>query len=180
MATDFRNVGAYVSTTDILDPALIYRLDLNSDEFRNFLVRIRQSLNNISMSLNLKDTGYYTLDEFVCGQLYFRDPALSSTSGTMPKARNVYRIVVIFGALPNTATKTVAHGLTPTADWKFTRIFGSATDPINLKELPLPFASPILINNIELSVDATNITITTAKDYSAYTNTTVVLEYTKN
>jgi hypothetical protein len=49
-----------------------------------------------------------------------------------------------------------------------------------MQYIPLPYASPTLVNNIQLSVDATNVTITTGIDYSAYTVTYVILEYIKS
>lgn len=172
--------GAFVPLTDIFDAQRIYDLEVGSDEFKEFLVRLRQSMNDIAMILNIKDTGYYVDQEFVNGQAFFPDPTLSSTTSQTPVLRQVFRTVVNFGTLPNTGTTTVAHGIDIVAAvaFTFTRIYGAATDP-NTEFIPLPYASPTDADNIELSVDATNVIITTGSDRTAFTTTYVILEYIK-
>src|SRR5690606_40889986 len=64
------NLGAFVPTTNIWDPSELYTLDIQP-EFRELLVRLYQNLNNMSLLLNLKDTGYYTLEEFLNSQAFF-------------------------------------------------------------------------------------------------------------
>jgi len=175
------NSGAYIQTTDILDAQLLYDLDIDSREFREALVRIRQSINKISILLNLKDTGYYALSEFVTGQSFFPNPLLSAT-GTPQTAtyRQTYRKVTNFGSLPNTASKSVAHGLMPDSRWTATRIYAAASDTTNKNYIPIPYASPVLANNIELSIDATNVTITTGSNRTNFDTCYVIFEYIKN
>lgn len=180
MAGPLDNIGYFLPTTDIFDTSLIFELDINSSEFRELLVRLRQSINLINIAVNYKDTGMYVTTEFVNGQTFFSNPALSATTSTAPALRQVYRLVVNFGALPNTATKSVAHGLTPDANWTFTRIYGAASDTTGFNYIPLPYASPVLANNIELNVDATNVNITTGSNRSNFNTTYVILEYLKN
>ena len=140
-----------------------------------------QYLNNIALSVNIRDAGYYVTDEFVNGQNYFINPSLNSNSSTTPVFRQVYRKVINFGALPNAATKSVAHNILVNAAYTFTRIYGCASDPITLNYLPLPYSSSIaLASNIELYVDATNVNIRTGANYSAYTTTYIILEYIKS
>ena len=67
--------GAYVNTTEVLDPTEIERLEIPSEEFFRFLNVLSNVVNEINLALNLKDTGYYTLEEFVNSQLFFPDPA---------------------------------------------------------------------------------------------------------
>jgi hypothetical protein len=43
----------------------------------------------------------------------------------------------------------------------------------------LPYASPTDADNIELSVDVTNVSITTGSDRTGFTTTYIVLEYIK-
>lgn len=103
---------------------------------------------------------------------------LSSQTAQQPEMRTVYRLVINFGALPNTATKSVAHGIVCTALTTFTRIYGTASNTTALTYIPLPYAStPAVANNIELSVDATNVNVRTAANYSAYDTTYIILEY---
>lgn len=171
--------GAFLPTTDVYDTEAIYSIDINSEEFKEFLVRLRQSTNNIALVVNIKDSGYYVLEEFVNGQLWFPNPTLTTPNVVMPIYRQVFRKTINFGALPNTATKTAAHGLSPTSDWTFTRVYGVASNTTGLAYLPIPYASPTLANNISLDVDATNVTITTGSNRTAYNQCYVVLEYIK-
>lgn len=172
------NPGAFVPTTNIWDPSEIYSTEVTSPEFKELLVRLYQNLNNMSLSLNIRDAGYYDRTEFVCGQLYFPNPALSSASAKAPAYRQVFRKVINFGTLPNTATTSVAHGLTITSGFTFTRIYGCATDP-STSFIPIPFAAPTDSENIKIDVDTTNINITTGSDRTGYTVCYVVLEYIK-
>ena len=173
-----RDYGSNVPTTTQLDPQIIHQADFNSNTFKDFLVLMTQAINNLSYALNLKDSGYYYTKEFVNGQLFFADPALSSATANQPINRQAFRMVVNFGALPNTGTTNVAHNIPGIdANFKFTRIYGAATDPAALIALPLPFSSPTLADNILLQVDNTNVVITTGSNRAAFTNTIVVIEY---
>lgn len=176
--------GAFIPTTDIFDTQRIYQLDINSDEFKEFLVRLRQSVNDIALLLNLKDTGYYVLEEFINSKVWFPDPALTSTTPQAPVFRQEFRTCVNFGSLPNAGTKSVAHNIanigafTPST-YTVTRIDAGATDPTTPEWIPIPFSSPVLNENIKITVDATNVNITTAIDYTAFTRCLVVIEYIK-
>lgn len=169
--------GAFVPTTNIWDVSQIYEIDVQSPEFKELLVRLYQNVNIISLNLNIKDTGYYDNSIFMNGQLWFPNPALTSASTTQPDFRPVFRKVINFGALPNTAPKSVAHGLTVNSTTTFTRIYATASDTIGFTYIPIPYASPTLANNIELSVDANNVNITTGADRTNYNVCYVVLEY---
>lgn len=179
MAVPKPSIGSFLPTTDVYDIASIYNIDINSDEFKLFLVRLRQSVNNIALVVNACETGYYALIEILNGQLFFPDPALSSKTTVLPAYRQVFRIVVNFGALPDTATKSVAHGIAPTSTYSFTRIYGTASDTTGLNYIPLPYASNTAGASIELNVDATNVNITTGSNRSNFNITYVILEYIK-
>jgi hypothetical protein len=86
------------------------------------------------------DSALYETSEFINGQTFFSDPALTSQSAKTPMPRQVYRKVINFGALPNTAIKTAAHGITITAATTFTRIYGTASLP-STDFVPLPYTS---------------------------------------
>lgn len=120
---------------------------------------------------NAREIGQYVDAEIVTGQEWFTD-------GDATKTRQTFRKVVDFGALPNNATKSVAHGLDVTGGTLFTKIYGCASDP-GTKYLPLPYVEIAGGSNIQLDVDATNVNIVTNTDYTAYTTTYVVLEYIK-
>lgn len=176
------NYGTFVPTTNIWgDASRIASADVNSQEFKDLIVRLYQNVNLIALSLNLRDAGFYVLEEFLNGQLYFPNPELSSTTSVTPAYRQVYRFVIDWPTpLPNTTTQSVAHNLELNNAYSFTRIYGAATDPLNLQYIPLPYASPTAANNIELSVDGTNVNITTGSNRSNFTTTYIILEYLKN
>lgn len=171
-------VGAFAPTTNIWDTSEIYSTDVTSPAFKELLVRLYQNLNLLSLVTNVKDSGMYVDSEFQTSCQYFADPALNSSTQQTPTLRPVFRKVINFGALPNATTKSVAHGIAPTASFSFTRIYGCSTTP-STSYIPLPYASTTLINNVELNADATNVNITTGINRSAYTITYVVLEYIK-
>lgn len=168
MPSDLQNnTGLYVESTDVFDIDLLTDLDVTEPAFKELLVRLYQNVNRIRLSLNLKDSAYYVENEFLNGQVFFQD-------------QQAFRTLVNFGALPNATSKSIPHGINTTNTFSFTRIYGCATDQVTMQYIPLPYASPTALNNIQLDVDATNVTITTGIDYSAYTVTYVILEYIKS
>jgi hypothetical protein len=175
-----QNVGVFLPTTNIWDVSDIYSIEKLDPALKELLVRLYQNLNNMSQAVNVKDSGMYVTSEFVNSQLFFQNPALTSASATTPALRQVFRKVINFGALPNTAAKSVAHGITITSAVTFTRIYGTATNPTTPVYIPLPYSSPVLANNIELSISSTNVVITTGSDRTAFTTCYVVVEYIKS
>ena len=169
--------GMFLPTTEILDVDELYGTDVNSKEFKELIVRLAQSFNRSLLVTNNKESAFYDTKEFLTGQTYFPE-SVDSTPDQSIERRYVYRKVIDFGALPDTAAKSVAHGLTFTTGTIFTRIYGSATDPSAgaLAALPLPYASPVLANNIELSVSNANVTVTTGSDRTAFTKCYIVVE----
>lgn len=174
-----RNPGQFIPTTTLLDVQEIRSVDVTSDEFKDLLVRLYQTTNSIALNLNVKDSGIYSLDEYVTGAEYFPNTGYSSSTAVNPSPRQVFRKVINFGTLPNAGTTNVAHGITVNANITFTRIYGCATNTAKTSFLPLPYSSTTLINNIELSVDNTNVSIITGIDRTSYTTCFVVLEYIK-
>jgi len=172
------NLGAFVGTTNVWDVSEIYNKEGLSEPLKELLVRLYQNLNNMSVLLNLKETGYYPMQEFVTSSQYFPNPTIND-SQTTAVYRQVYRMTVNFGALPNATTKSVAHNIPVMNGYSFTRCYAMATNPATLTSLPIPYAALTLNQNIQISADQTNVTIITGIDYSAYTTTYVVLEYIK-
>ena len=135
---------------------------------------LRLYLNSIASATNTKDSGIYDAVDTVTGQQFL--PTFSSTTASNVSYRGVLRKVFDFGALPNATTKTLAHGITLTADNSVTKMYAAATDP-STTWIPIPFASPTLNLNISLEMDATNITITTGVDRTGFTRCFVVIEW---
>lgn len=167
------NNGLFVPTSYVWDISQLQSMDVTDPQFKELLVRLYQNIANIATALNLKDSAYYYLGEFVNGQLYFPNPTLTSQTSSTARYRQVTRLVVNFGALPNTGVKSVAHGLTPTSSWTFTRIYATASDTTGLTYIPIPSFQA------NLSVDATNVNITTTANLTNYNQCYVVLEYLK-
>lgn len=143
-----------------------------SIELPRDLEGLRESVNDlyqdIASTVNTKEGAVYVPIEKLTSGQYF-------TPGNPQKNRAVYRMVVDFGALPNSATKTVAHNIVGWNDqYRLVRAYGASTDPANLEALPIPNDGIFLKNNV------TDVIVTTTADFSAFTETTVVLEYTKS
>ena len=172
--------GSFIPTTNIWDVNQVNDLEDIKPELKELLVRLYQNLNRMSLVLNTKDSGFYVTNEFTTGQVYFPNPANSSATPQGPVFRQTLRVVVNFGPLPNAGVKSVPHNIPVTPGFTFTRIYGCASDTVGFNYIPLPYASPTLVDNIELKVTATDVVITTAADYSAYTVTYVILEYIKS
>lgn len=166
--------GQFLPTTQVYD------LEKSEDSFEDFAVRIRNNLNAIVLSLNARDSGYYSLEETVNGQLYFPDYSQVNPATNAPATyRQVYRKVIDCGALPNNATKNIPHGINISSEYRFTRIYGCATRPDTQYAIPLPFLDiTVLANGIKLYVSPSNVVIQTRTDRSPFIGN-VVLEYIK-
>jgi hypothetical protein len=178
------DTGLFLPTTEIIDTGYIYDIDnFSADQLKQILIRIVQAFNDSNTTMNLKDSAIYSLQEFVNGQIFFPNPALSSTTAQTPQFRQVFRKVFNIGALPNAATKTVAHGIPSSATNTFTRIYGAASDVGLTKQyIPLPFvdvSGMVAAGNTELSLDDTNIYVTTTGNGTNFTVCYIILEYLK-
>ena len=167
------NTGLFLPTTNIWDVIPEDAETVTIDMLKELLLRLHQNMNITSMTVDRKDTGFYALTEFVNGQSFFPDPNLDSTTPQSPVQRQVYRKVIDFGALPNTATKSVAHGLAINSTWSFTRIYATASNPVGLLYFPIP------TTGVTITVDVANVNITTGSNLTAYTKCYCVLEYLK-
>lgn len=172
------NLGSFIPSTYLWEVQQLQEMKIDPN-LKELLIRLYQNLNSMAIILNTKDTGYYSETEIINGQVYFPTPGLSSMSNTQPEQRQVFRTVVNFGPLPASTTKTVPHDIDIDSGYSFTRIYGAATNSDQTSFIPLPFSSPTLNQNIRLEITDTNISITTAIDYSAYINVYIVLEYMK-
>lgn len=182
---DGADVGLFLPTTTVIDIGYIQDIDqFTPDILKQILIRVVQALNDSNSTVNLKDSALYPLTEFVTGQTYFPDPTLSSTTGQNPEQRQTFRKVFNVGPLANAGTTTIPHGITVTNLTTFTRIYGTANDVgVTKQYIPLPFvdvSGTVAAGNIELSVDNTNIYITTTGNGTNFTICYVILEFLKN
>lgn len=168
-----QNTGLFIATTDVYDTvSRINEVDVSSKEFKLLLVRLYQNLNNIVLALNLKDSAYYITQEFMNSQSFFPDPPTVN-----PVYRQAYRLVVNVGAL-NAGITSTAHNLTITADWTFTRIYGTATDNGGGNYYPIPYVGAAAAY-ISLMADNTNVVIDNQSGV-VFNKCLVILEYLKN
>lgn len=173
--------GLFLKTTNVFDVQSIYQLDIKSEQFKEFLVFLRRSVSEISEAVNAKDTGKHVKTEFACGQTYFPDPALTSTTPQTPVDRQVYRKTFLWpNTLPNIGQQHVAHGIDLTSNtYKMVHIEGTASQIVPHKYIPIPYVSADLTEIVQLYIDGPDIYIETNFDASAYDHTVIVIEYIK-
>jgi hypothetical protein len=171
--------GYYIATTSQEDNKTILDFDVNSVEFKEFLIRLQQRLNNLALYQNNKVAGIFSLDEQINGKQYFQTNQAAGTGQQSQIQRQVYHKTFNVGSLLFPGPTIIPTDLDISADWIATDIYGTATEP-GVRMIPLPFSSPVLNENIKLEVVGTNIVITTVIDYSAFTHTYVTLEYVKS
>lgn len=167
-----QNTGLFVQTTNVWEISQVTEVDINSDDFRQLLVRLYQNVNEIAIALNKKQTGYYLEEEFVDSSVFF-NPASDSPEELRPE----YRKVIDMGSVgPGVTSK--AHDLTIESTWSFTRIYGAGSNTTTNDYYPFPWASTGGATNIELKVNATDVVITNNTGLT-FPTCIVVLEYLK-
>jgi hypothetical protein len=172
------NSGSFVPTNFIWEAlSQLPDVNVNSKDFKDLLIRLYQNINLMILALNSKDSGYYNPNEFLVGSLLF--PNANASSSDSPQWRQIFRVAVNCGPLPNTATASTPHGIPFTNTYTVIKIYGAATDQTGLTYIPLPYVSTTG-DAIEVNLDATNINITTQSDRTNYTLAYVIIEYVKN
>ncbi len=178
MPEDNRQFGAYVPETLNMDVTAIFTTDVNSPEFKELIVKLYMGVTLMAQVVNTKITGIYEPNEFLTSSQY---PARTTLpAGSAP--RQSYWVWVDFGALPNAGAKSVNHNI-PWLNGQTTvlHIYGAATNTTADTAIPLPYSSPAALNaQIQVDVSSTQVTVTTAINYSAYNQAYFVIEYLKN
>lgn len=108
------------------------------------------------------------IDAIIVGRT-FDSSAEWDTGKTWTDGSAIWATYVDFGALPNTASKNVAHSLSGISVFVGARGLASSSGTYH----------PIPNDGTLLRVDSTNVTITTDSDLSSYSGW-VVVEYTKS
>jgi hypothetical protein len=145
-------------------------VDFDGNE-KVFKETLTNAYRKVATSVNSKTGGLYQPIEISNSEQFF-------TPDNPQKLRNVYRITIDFGALPNATTKSVPHGVNFTSEFTATRIYGASTDADSLLYIPLPYATASG-DDIELLITASEVTIITNSDRSNFIITYVVIEYCK-
>lgn len=170
--------GAFVPNTFIWDLGQLQQVDLNSPEFRELLVRLYQNLGLMCDVLNIKVSGKYPLQEFVNGKLYFPNPSNNSSTAAYPAERQARQTFINWTTpLKNAGVSTIPHGITCTTQTTFTVIYATASDTTGFNYIPIPYASGAAGTDVEISVDATNVYITTSSNRTNFNITYIYLEY---
>jgi hypothetical protein len=183
MASSFNDEiepGLEVRETGVFDKQQLTSIQVNSEEFRTFLVDLQERIDEISVALNQKESGIYAQTPFVNGNRYYPNPtvlALASPDTSQLFFRQAFHVEIDCGALPNAAPKTVPHGIIGIGNgYTPTRIYGASVNPSTNTWLPLPYVSTTG-DAIEVYVDATNINIITQSDKTAFTTTRIYIEW---
>ena len=174
------SIGPYVPPNIIIPEDWVEARLILTD----YLIKAAEAINarGISQYQDATLSGGDNISETITGEAWFTD-------GDPNKFRYGSRTVInITGGLANhgggIATQTQAHGLSTTANTRFTRIYGTATDPgasTTISSIPIPYVDvDALAGGIELWIDATNINLRYGADYSAFTEAYVVLEWVEN
>lgn len=116
-----------------------------------------------SLSSQISNLGNYSTTEHLTGK-YWVD------------GKPIYRKVVNFGTLPNSATKTVNHNVSGISNW--VSFYGIAWNNANTAMI-LPHVDLDSTYSVALWVTSTVITIKTGQNRNEFLNCYVILEYTK-
>ena len=137
---------------------------------------------DMSQYTNSYVTLQYTKTTDSANSFNYGDPNEYSTTekivGTWVDGKPLYQKTINFGALPNTTSKSVNHGV---SNPSIKRIFGYTTNGTSVATLPfVGTGSDSGSNNIAIYATATQIIVEALRDRSAYTTTYVTIQYTKS
>lgn len=100
-----------------------------------------------------------------------------NTGFTWTDGSAIYKKTIVFGKAPNATTKNVAHGISNLGVVIKFEGFGFSSS--SSKYTPIPWSPASSGSMMDLSVDDTNITMTSSSDRSAW-SFTITLYYTKS
>lgn len=166
ISIDSQNLESYVPVYDIIP-----------DEWENARAIIVQQLKKISNAVNIREIGWFLDQELLSGKAFIPGLNNAGSGGSSQQFRSILRIVVDFGTLPNAGLKSVPHGISFDANFTLIQLWASATDPVNLDALPIPYDSAGSAQGIQLYIDRNNINITTESNRTSYTRCFVFIEY---
>ncbi len=145
------------------------------EDARPFIV---EQLRRLATAINIREIGWFLDEELLSGKSFIPGVNNGNTSGTSQTFRSILRKVIDFGALPNAGTKSLPHGIVFDNNFTLIDLWAAATDPVAFLAFNINFSNPLAnIVAVNVTMDATNVNITTGVNYSAYTRTYVVIEY---
>lgn len=151
--------------------------DAIPDEWQDARAFVVEQFKRLANAVNIREIGWFLDEELLSGKAFI--PTIDQGGGATNQVfRQVLRKVIDFGMLPNAGTKTVPHGITFDSNFTLTFMTAAATDPVGFNALPIPYANPTALNTaISLSMDSTNVVITTGINLNNYTRCYVTIEY---
>lgn len=129
---------------------------------------------------NGKTLGEFTANQSTDTTINLENSSYSTsevkTNATWIDGKPIYKKTIDFGSLPNNSTKNVAHGISNLGD--VIDIRGTAKSSWGTYQLPLVFSGSDVNYITNVSVDATNISMSNSADRSGFT-AYMTLWYTK-
>ena len=134
---------------------------------KELIMNLYRKINELVYIINTKDTGIFNDEEILTSQQWY-------VGKGQYKKQTIYRKAFKIGALPNTNTINVPHNINITEDWDIIKAWFTSKDPVGVNWITDSYPT------LTFMVDDTYITIITSNDLSAYTDTRVIIEYTKS
>jgi hypothetical protein len=147
--------------------------DVVPEKWEDARTMINEQLRKISNAINVREIGFFLDEELLSGKSFI--PGASSPDDQV--FRSMLRKVIVFGALPDSSTKTIPHGITVDSNFSIIDMYLSATDPIGLTGFSLQYWDSTGTAPITVSYDSTNVIVTTTGHYSNFTTSFIILEY---
>jgi len=167
------NNSTLLSLTQSYDPTQIRELETDSEEFKEFLVQLYLTTNDILSNLNLKDSGQYGKTKSISGQQYFPNPADPANA-----LRSSVRVAFDMPGLVNNGTTVVNladFGVVFDNKVTFVNHRVIATSSTSLLSFSLNFYDGA--NIARYRITQTQVIITTVGIFNAFDKVQVVLEY---
>lgn len=169
------------SNTPFSNELLVEYADFPLEFSSEFRTRLIQMINDMCISINAKESGFYTDEITITGA-----KVLTTYSDQLQGNRSVYhrsvrRKCIFTGALPNSGMKTVKHNIQfpkTSVGW---RIWGCASiidNDENLKAFfQMPLGSPNVSSSVELYCTDNDVVIITGTNRTNFNFSFVVIEY---
>lgn len=121
MAINTGDYGSFLPLIQNTDISSLYQTSVDSKEFKDLIIRLFHTINQISTVVNTKETGMYLKQEVVNGSVWF-----GPTNAVTDRLQE-HTIAFDFGAI-GAGANVLAHGLAITNTWTFTEIRATATN----------------------------------------------------
>ena len=87
-----QTTGLFIQTNPIIDSGYLNSIEqFDPDLLKQLFLAITKAIADSNDILNQKDSGLYVLQEFLTGQQFFPNPALSSLTAQTPVLRQPFR-----------------------------------------------------------------------------------------